>query len=69
MGKAVSTVVVDSRYGTIENLLACFDRGIKAHMPDLRRFASIEGPSDYSPDFEARAIMACFLFFKKPDAA
>jgi len=33
------TVVADSRYGTIENFLACHDRGIAAHMPDLKRAA------------------------------
>ena len=26
----------DSKYGTIENFLACHDRGVEAHMPDLR---------------------------------
>lgn len=34
------TVVADSRYGTIENFLACHDRGIAAHMPDLKRAAT-----------------------------
>jgi len=29
-------VVADSKYGTIENFLACSDLGIQAHMPDLR---------------------------------
>jgi Transposase DDE domain len=29
-------VVGDSKYGTIENFLACHDRGIEAHIPDLR---------------------------------
>lgn len=33
------TVVADSKYGTIENFLACHDRGIEAHMPDLRQTA------------------------------
>ena len=33
------TVVADSRYGTIENFLACHDRGIAAHLPDLKRAA------------------------------
>ena len=33
--KAV-TVVADSKYGTIDNFLACHDQGIKAHIPDLR---------------------------------
>lgn len=30
------TVVADSKYGTIENLLECHDRCLKAHMPALR---------------------------------
>ena len=33
------TVVADSKYGTIENFLACHDHGIQAHMPDLRAAA------------------------------
>ena len=32
-----NTVVADSKYGTIENFLDCHDRGIQAHMPDLRK--------------------------------
>jgi transposase len=35
-GRRAETVVADSKYGTIENFLACHDRGLKAHMPDLR---------------------------------
>ena len=35
-GVTVETVVADSKYGTIDNFLACHDRGIQAHMPDLR---------------------------------
>ena len=30
------TVVADSQYGTIENLLECHDRGINAHMPAVK---------------------------------
>jgi transposase len=33
------TVVADSKYGTIENFLACHDQGIEAHIPDLREAA------------------------------
>jgi transposase len=33
------TVVADSKYGTIDNFLACHDHGIKAHIPDLRDVA------------------------------
>jgi hypothetical protein len=29
------TVAGDSKYGTIENYLACRDRGVEAHIPDL----------------------------------
>jgi transposase len=29
------TVVADSKYGTISNYLGCYDRGIRAHIPDL----------------------------------
>jgi transposase len=35
-GVKADTVVADSKYGTIENFLACDDRGVEAHMPDLR---------------------------------
>jgi len=33
------TVVADSKYGTIDNFLACHDLGIQAHIPDLREAA------------------------------
>jgi hypothetical protein len=33
--KEVKTVVADSKYGTIDNFLASYDRGIKAHMPSI----------------------------------
>ncbi len=36
-GRRAETVVADSKYGTIENFLTCNDRGVKAHMPDLKR--------------------------------
>lgn len=35
-GMKPETVVADSKYGTIENLLACHDGNIKAHMPAIR---------------------------------
>jgi len=38
-GVTVETVVADSKYGTIDNFLACHDRDIKAHMPDLLKVA------------------------------
>ncbi len=34
-----ATVVADSKYGTIDNFLACHDQGIEAHIPDLRDVA------------------------------
>ena len=34
-GTSVATAVADSKYGTIENYLACKDRGIKAHFKSL----------------------------------
>lgn len=34
-GINADTVVADSKYGTIDNYLACHDQGIKAHMPDM----------------------------------
>jgi transposase len=34
-GTQPETVVADSQYGTIENLLICHDRHIKAHMPTV----------------------------------
>lgn len=38
------TVVADSKYGTIENFLACHDLGVAAHMPDLGK-ALGKGPA------------------------
>jgi hypothetical protein len=32
----VETVVADSKYGTVENFLACHDKGVQAHIPDLK---------------------------------
>ena len=31
------TVVADTKYGTVENYLACCDLGVNAHIPDLKR--------------------------------
>ena len=38
-GVMVETVVGDSKYGTIENYLACHDLGVEAHLPDLGEFS------------------------------
>lgn len=35
-GMLADTVVADSKYGTIENFLDCHDRGVEAHLPDLK---------------------------------
>jgi transposase len=35
-GVKADTVVADSKYGTVENFLACCDQGVEAHMPDLK---------------------------------
>jgi hypothetical protein len=35
-GRKPETVVADSKYGTIENFLACHNRSVEAHMPDLK---------------------------------
>ncbi len=35
--RSVETVVADTKYGTVANYLYCYDRGIEAHMPDLKR--------------------------------
>jgi transposase len=36
-GRSAETLVADTKYGTVENYLACDDRGLKAHIPDLKR--------------------------------
>jgi transposase len=36
VGTKAETIVADSKYGTIENFLACHDKGIQAHISDLR---------------------------------
>jgi len=39
-GRKADTVVGDSKYGTIDNFLACHDLGIQAHMPDIGEFSA-----------------------------
>ena len=39
-GIKAEAVVADSKYGTIDNFLACHDVGIRAHIPDLRETAA-----------------------------
>jgi transposase len=36
-GKTVDTVVADNKYGTIDNYLACYQRGIKSHFNSLEQ--------------------------------
>ncbi len=36
-GKKAETVVADSKYGTADNFIACYDRGIQAHIQDLKQ--------------------------------
>ncbi len=36
-GRSAETLVADTKYGTVENYLACDDRGLKAHIPDIKR--------------------------------
>ena len=36
-GYQAETVVADSKYGIVENFLVCNDRGVSAHMPDLKQ--------------------------------
>ena len=35
--KKAETAVADSKYGTIDNYIACHDRGVRAHIPDLKQ--------------------------------
>jgi hypothetical protein len=39
-GIKADTVVADSKYGTVENFLACHGRGVEAHMPDLQEWTA-----------------------------
>jgi len=35
--QAAGVVVADTKYGTVDNYLACHDRGLRAHIPDIKR--------------------------------
>ena len=35
--QAAGIVVADTKYGTVENYVACHDRGLRAHIPDIKR--------------------------------
>jgi len=51
-GVKADTVVGDSKYGTVENFLACHDRGVEAHLPDLKESGAkrIEGLRIFSEE-------------------
>jgi len=42
-GMSAKTVVADSKYGPVENFLACHGRAVKAHMPDLKKRQESKG--------------------------
>lgn len=42
-GINAETVVADSKYGTINNYLSCYDRGVRAHIPDLKKVQGDKG--------------------------
>ena len=47
------TIVADSKYGTINNYLSCYDRRVKAHIPDLKKKLRDKGSrSGIFPDNE-----------------
>ena len=52
-GLTAHTVVADSKYGTIDNFLACWDKGINAHIPDLRETAA---ETDHQRDIFATTV-------------
>src|SRR3989304_4867392 len=63
-------VVADSKYGTISNYLSCFDRGIKAHVPDLKDVQSKSGLrgkifSDYMFNYDSETDTYTCLRGKK----
>src|SRR3989337_1709922 len=67
---SVETVVADSKYGTISNYLSCFDRGIKAHVPDLKDVQSKSGLrgkifSDYMFNYDSETDTYTCLRGKK----
>ena len=35
--QAAEVVVADTKYGTVDNYIACHDRGLRAHIPDIKR--------------------------------
>src|SRR3990172_1849092 len=43
----VETVVADSKYETINNYLGCYDRGIRAHISDLKKVQGNSGLRGY----------------------
>jgi transposase len=73
-GIKADTVVADSKYGTIDNYLACLDLGVKAHIPNLgkatrKRIAKLNiFPDDqfqYDPDSDTYRCPAGNLLKRK----
>lgn len=73
-GFKADTVVADSKYGTIDNYLACLDSGVKAHMPDMgkanrKRIAKLNIYSDdqfqYDPQSDTYRCPAGNLLKRK----
>jgi IS5 family transposase len=73
-GIKADTIVADSKYGTIDNYLACHDLGVKAHMPDMgkanrKRIAKLNIFSDdqfiYDPQIDMYRCPAGNLLRRK----
>jgi len=59
--REAATVVADSKYGTIDNFLACHDMGVRAHMPDLSQaFVAREEKRGIFPE-------SCFQYDQEKD--
>jgi transposase len=63
-GIKADTIVADSKYGTIDNYLACHDLGVKAHMPDMgkanrKRIAKLNIFSDDQFIYDPQIDMYC----------
>jgi hypothetical protein len=70
----VDTVVADSKYGTIDNLLLCHDLAVKAHIPSLEKTRRGSGrkrgifPQDaftYNPDTDTFTCPAGHLLKRR----
>ena len=61
-GRSAKVVVADTKYGTIDNYLACHDRGIAAHIPDLKA-AQDKAAKQRNKKTKAQTIFAETMFF------